>query len=92
MLTATNRRLIQPIRTSFYSEWQEGNLVRYDRKNGEIVYIQPQPAAGEAGERFNWDAPILISAHDPARAVTTPASGYGAPTTAATAGGRSVVT
>jgi photosystem II stability/assembly factor-like uncharacterized protein len=50
-----------------YSEWQEGNLVRYDRKNGEIVYIQPQPAAGEPGERFNWDAPILISAHDPAR-------------------------
>ncbi len=27
-----------------YSEWQQGNLVRYDRKNGEVVYIQPQPA------------------------------------------------
>lgn len=50
-----------------YSEWQEGNLVRFDRKNGEIVYIQPQPAAGEEQERFNWDAPIYISAHDPAR-------------------------
>jgi photosystem II stability/assembly factor-like uncharacterized protein len=50
-----------------YSEWQQGNLVRYDRKNGEIVYIQPQPAAGEDMDRFNWDAPILISPHDPAR-------------------------
>jgi photosystem II stability/assembly factor-like uncharacterized protein len=50
-----------------YSEWQNGNLVRYDRKNGQIVYIQPQPEAGEPTERFNWDAPILISPHDPAR-------------------------
>ena len=50
-----------------YSEWQQGNLVRYDRKTGEIVYIQPQPDADDPAERFNWDAPILISAHDPAR-------------------------
>ncbi|MEJ8566597.1 VPS10 domain-containing protein [Elongatibacter sediminis] len=50
-----------------YSEWQEGNLVRYDRVSGEIVYIQPQPEADEDTERFNWDAPILISPHDPAR-------------------------
>jgi photosystem II stability/assembly factor-like uncharacterized protein len=50
-----------------YSEWQQGNLVRFDRKTGEIVYIQPQPEAGEESERFNWDAPILISPHDPAR-------------------------
>ncbi|MHC4819750.1 MAG: WD40/YVTN/BNR-like repeat-containing protein, partial [Planctomycetota bacterium] len=50
-----------------YSEWQQGNLVRYDRKTGEIVYIQPQPAADEPWDRFNWDSPILISPHDPAR-------------------------
>ena len=31
-----------------YSEWQQGNLVRYDRTTGEIVYIQPQPGAGRA--------------------------------------------
>ncbi len=46
-----------------YAEWQEGNLTRVDRTTGEIVYIQPQPAAGEAPERFNWDAPILVSPH-----------------------------
>jgi len=50
-----------------YAEWQSGNLVRFDRVSGEMVYIQPQPAAGEDSERFNWDAPILISPHDPAR-------------------------
>jgi photosystem II stability/assembly factor-like uncharacterized protein len=50
-----------------YSEWQRGNLVRYDRVTGEWIHIQPQPAADEESERFNWDAPILISPHDPAR-------------------------
>ncbi len=50
-----------------YSEWQQGNLVRYDRKTAEIVYIQPQPEKGDPPERWNWDSPILISPHDPAR-------------------------
>jgi photosystem II stability/assembly factor-like uncharacterized protein len=50
-----------------YSEWQQGNLVRYDRKTGEQVYIKPQPAEGEESDRFNWDSPILISPHDPKR-------------------------
>ncbi|NNK33344.1 MAG: glycosyl hydrolase [Xanthomonadales bacterium] len=50
-----------------YSESQKGVLFRYDRKTGEQVFIQPQPEAGEDTERFNWDAPILISPHDPAR-------------------------
>ncbi len=50
-----------------YAEWQQGNLVRTDRKTGEIVYIQPQPEEGEVYERFNWDAPILVSPHKPTR-------------------------
>jgi len=50
-----------------YAEWQQGNLVRYDRKTGEIVYIQPQPAADEESDRFNWDSPILISPHNSSR-------------------------
>lgn len=50
-----------------YSELQQGNLVRYDRKTGEIVYLQPQPEPGDPPERWNWDSPILISPHDPAR-------------------------
>jgi photosystem II stability/assembly factor-like uncharacterized protein len=50
-----------------YSEWQEGNLTRTDRATGGIVYIQPQPEPGDPPERFNWDAPILISPHSPTR-------------------------
>ncbi len=48
-----------------YAEWQEGNLVRVDRKTGEIVHIQPQPEKGEPAERYNWDSPILVSPHNP---------------------------
>ncbi|MDH4108048.1 MAG: glycosyl hydrolase [Gammaproteobacteria bacterium] len=48
-----------------YANWQEGNLTRYDRRTGESVYIRPQAGADEDEERFNWDAPILISPHDP---------------------------
>jgi photosystem II stability/assembly factor-like uncharacterized protein len=50
-----------------YAEWQEGNLVRIDRKTGELVPIQPQPAKGDPAERFNWDSPILVSPHNPKR-------------------------
>ncbi|NOX94155.1 MAG: glycosyl hydrolase [Alphaproteobacteria bacterium] len=50
-----------------YAEWQEGNLVRVDRTTGEVIHIQPQAAPDEPTERFNWDAPIVVSAHDPKR-------------------------
>ena len=50
-----------------YSEWQNGGLVRYDRTNGETVDIQPQPAPDEPPERWNWDAPIMISPHSHTR-------------------------
>ncbi|MFO7613203.1 MAG: hypothetical protein R6W71_01030 [Bacteroidales bacterium] len=48
-----------------YAEWQQGNLVRIDRTTGEIVHIKPQPEEGAGAERFNWDAPILVSPHSP---------------------------
>ena len=38
---------------------------RVDLKTGEQVYIQPQAGAGEDYERFNWDAPIVVSPHSP---------------------------
>lgn len=50
-----------------YSEAQEGFLYRIDRTTGELIFIQPQPEAGEGFERFNWDAPILVSPHSPTR-------------------------
>ncbi|MEM9325058.1 MAG: glycosyl hydrolase, partial [Bacteroidota bacterium] len=49
-----------------YAETQQGGLHRIDRVNGEQVFIQPQAGEGEDYERFNWDAPIVVSPHDPA--------------------------
>ncbi|MEP1093524.1 MAG: glycosyl hydrolase [Cyclobacteriaceae bacterium] len=48
-----------------YAERQQGNLSRIDMRTGEATDIQPQPDAGEPFERFNWDAPILVSPHSP---------------------------
>lgn len=50
-----------------YGEFQQGRLFRIDHKTGEPVYIQPQAGEGEPAERFNWDAPILVSPHNPKR-------------------------
>ena len=49
-----------------YAETQQGGLHRIDLSTGEQVFVQPQAQAGEPHERFNWDAPILVSPHDPA--------------------------
>jgi photosystem II stability/assembly factor-like uncharacterized protein len=50
-----------------YAETQQGGLYRIDQITGEQVSIQPQAGAGESYERYNWDAPILVSQHDPKR-------------------------
>lgn len=47
-----------------YAQAQYGWLVRYDKKSGEKMYIQPLPKTGEPAYRWNWDAPLLISPHD----------------------------
>ncbi len=49
-----------------YAETQQGGLHRVDLSTGEQLMIQPQAGKGEPHERFNWDAPILVSPHDPA--------------------------
>ena len=46
-----------------YSESQHGGLVRYDRKSGESIGIQPKEPLGEA-YRWNWNSPLLISKFD----------------------------
>ncbi len=50
-----------------YCEWQYGGLVRYDKRNGELIDIKPQPESGEVEYRFNWDAPLLLSPHSNTR-------------------------
>jgi photosystem II stability/assembly factor-like uncharacterized protein len=50
-----------------YSEAQYGVLVRFDRRSGEKLDIQPQAAPGEDPLRFNWDSPLLLSPHSRTR-------------------------
>ena len=50
-----------------YAETQQGGLFRIDQITGEMTGIQPSAGEGEDYERFNWDAPIVVSSHDPAR-------------------------
>ena len=50
-----------------YGQRQQGTLSRIDMITGEVTDVQPQPLAGESYERFNWDAPILVSPHKPSR-------------------------
>jgi hypothetical protein len=42
-------------------------MYRVDRPTGEFISIKPVPGKGETKDRWNWDGPILISSHDPAR-------------------------
>ena len=50
-----------------YAQSQQGYLNRIDMSTGEHVSVRPQPSAGEPYERYNWDAPIIVSRHDPKR-------------------------
>jgi photosystem II stability/assembly factor-like uncharacterized protein len=46
-----------------YAELQNGGLVRFDKRTGERIGIQPQPGRGEDPYRWNWDSPFIISPH-----------------------------
>lgn len=50
-----------------YLEWQNGNVLRWDQGTMELHDIQPQPGPDDPPERWNWDCPIVVSHHDPAR-------------------------
>ncbi|OFX19774.1 MAG: glycosyl hydrolase [Bacteroidetes bacterium GWA2_31_9b] len=46
-----------------YSEYQYGNVYRFDKKSHETVYIKPIPAKGELTYKWNWNTPFIISPH-----------------------------
>ncbi|MEE9373130.1 MAG: glycosyl hydrolase, partial [Saprospiraceae bacterium] len=50
-----------------YAQSQYGVLVRYDRKSGEELGIQPKPRKDENAYRWNWDAPLAVSIHEKGR-------------------------
>lgn len=46
-----------------YTEFQYAGFARFDRRNGEVKFIQPQPKEGQM-IRWNWDCPFILSPHD----------------------------
>lgn len=46
-----------------YSQYQNGNLYRYDKKSGERLFIKSHEF-GDTSYRFDWDAALIISSHD----------------------------
>ncbi len=47
-----------------YSESQDGNVSRRDLRTNESRNIRPEPKEGEPRYRFQWNSPIVISAHN----------------------------
>ena len=52
---------------TIYAESQNGVMVRYNRKTGEKIGIQPAEAKSDEAQRWNWDSPMVISPHSHTR-------------------------
>ncbi|MGE3465781.1 MAG: glycosyl hydrolase [Pyrinomonadaceae bacterium] len=50
-----------------YAESQNGGLVRFDKRTGDRVSIDPIEGVGIESQRYNWDSPIIISPHSHTR-------------------------
>ncbi len=50
-----------------YTEYQYGNMYRYDRKSEETINIKPRERKGELTYKWNWNAPLIVSAHQKTR-------------------------
>jgi photosystem II stability/assembly factor-like uncharacterized protein len=53
--------------STVYAEAQYGVLVRYDKRTGEELVIQPHEGKGEPPLRWNWDSPLIVSPHSHTR-------------------------
>lgn len=50
-----------------YTEYQYGNLSRYDKRSGEAKNIKPRERKDEETYKWNWNAPMFVSKHHPQR-------------------------
>ena len=46
-----------------YTEYQYGNVYRYDKKSGESINIKPRERKDELTYKWNWNAPMFVSPH-----------------------------
>ena len=52
---------------TIYASLQHGVIVRFDKRTGQRIGIQPQPDRNEDPPRWNWDSPFIISPHSRTR-------------------------
>ena len=52
---------------TIYATLQHGVIVRFDKRTGERIGIQPQVGRNEDPMRWNWDSPFIISPHSRTR-------------------------
>jgi len=52
---------------TIYAESQNGGLVRFDKRTGENIDIQPIEGKEDESQRYNWDSPFIISPHSHTR-------------------------
>jgi len=50
-----------------YTEYQYGNMYRYDKKSGERINIKPRERKGELTYKWNWNTPLFVSPHNKTR-------------------------
>jgi photosystem II stability/assembly factor-like uncharacterized protein len=56
---------IDPVNPNIvYSEYQYGNVVRYDKQSGESISIKPVPPKDSLTYRWNWNTPLILSPHN----------------------------
>ncbi len=53
-----------------YTEYQYGNMFRYDKKSEETINIKPRERKGELTYKWNWNAPLILSSHKKTRLYT----------------------
>lgn len=47
-----------------YAESQNGGLIRFDKRTGEQLDIQPMATGNMDPLRMNWDCPLIVSPHN----------------------------
>lgn len=50
-----------------YTEYQYGNVSRFDKKSGEKISVKPRERKDELTYKWNWNAPMFISPHKETR-------------------------
>ena len=50
-----------------YGQYQYAGIVRYDKRTGQRIDIQPQPDFNNEPLRWHWDSPLVLSPHNSKR-------------------------